>query len=334
MTAHRPDNPADFAAGSILISPFLFLSVGFHLLLFYVVGSLALSARPEKILSIPVNLIEFGEGKSLDKSIGPARGPGGPRALPKLGTPVAPREATGKVDAGPVEASSPAAEPGPTVVAKAEPALPGPRVLSDAPVRASRVSETSPDSLVQLPTRESPSKIASSSSGQPRSAAGKDTGMGEGIKALKEGAEIPGALKGGGTGSGPYGVPGGVRDGKGTAGGGTGTGVGGGSSSGLKGKYSTDFGQYLKSLEKRVYAVWKYPEGSSGLQKVSVRFVLDRAGKLAQAEVVESTDPGINASALEAMKKASPFPPIPESLKDLAGEPLIIRFTVAIRVRS
>jgi TonB family protein len=102
----------------------------------------------------------------------------------------------------------------------------------------------------------------------------------------------------------------------------------------LKGKYSTDFGQYLKSLEKRVYAVWKYPEGASGLQKVSVRCVLDRAGKLAQAEVVESTDPAINASALEAMKKASPFPPIPENLKDLAGEPLIIRFTVAIRVRG
>jgi TonB family protein len=333
MMAQWPDNRADFATGSILTSPFLFLSLGFHLLLFYIVGNLVLSARPEKILSIPVNLIEFGAGKSLDKSIGPAQGPGGPRALPKLGTPVAPREATSKVDASPVEASSAEAKSA-APVPKAEPALPGPRVLSDAPVRASRVSETSPDSLVQLPTRESPSKISSISSGQPRGPAGKDTGTGEGIRALKDGAEIPGALKGGGIGAGPYGVPGGLRDGKGTAGGGTGTGVGGGSSSGLKGKYSTDFGQYLKSLEKRVYSVWKYPEGASGLQKVSVRFVLDRAGKLAQAEVVDSTDPAINASALEAMRKASPFPPIPENLKDLAGEPLIIRFTVAIRVRG
>jgi hypothetical protein len=34
------------------------------------------------------------------------------------------------------------------------------------------------------------------------------------------------------------------------------------------------------------------------------------------------------------MKRASPFPPIPESLKDLANEPLIIRFTVSIRVRG
>jgi hypothetical protein len=34
------------------------------------------------------------------------------------------------------------------------------------------------------------------------------------------------------------------------------------------------------------------------------------------------------------MKRASPFPVIPESLKDLVNEPLIIRFEVAIRVRS
>jgi TonB family protein len=67
---------------------------------------------------------------------------------------------------------------------------------------------------------------------------------------------------------------------------------------------------------------------------VSVRFALDRAGKLTLAEVVDSTDPQINASALEAMKKASPFPPIPESLKDLADEPLIIRFTVSVRMRG
>mgnify|MGYP003704374131 CR=1 FL=1 len=40
------------------------------------------------------------------------------------------------------------------------------------------------------------------------------------------------------------------------------------------------------------------------------------------------------ASALDAIRRASPFPPIPESLKDLANEPMIIRFEVAIRVRS
>jgi outer membrane biosynthesis protein TonB len=49
---------------------------------------------------------------------------------------------------------------------------------------------------------------------------------------------------------------------------------------------------------------------------------------------LESSDARLNASALEAVKRASPFPAIPESLKDLANEPMIIRFEVAIRVRG
>jgi TonB family protein len=127
-------------------------------------------------------------------------------------------------------------------------------------------------------------------------------------------------------------VPGGSKSGIGVAGGGTGVGTGGGSYTGLKG--SADYSQYLKQLERRVNSVWRYPDGVSGVQKVTVRFTLDRAGKLSQAEVLESSDPRLNASAIEAMKRASPFPPIPESLKDLAGEPLIIRFNVAIRLRG
>jgi TonB family protein len=65
-----------------------------------------------------------------------------------------------------------------------------------------------------------------------------------------------------------------------------------------------------------------------------IRFALDRAGKLTLSEVLESSDSRLNASALEAIKRASPFPAIPESLKDLANEPMIIRFEVAIRVRG
>ncbi len=199
------------------------------------------------------------------------------------------------------------------------------------------VKESSPDSLVQLPTKATASNFqpaVNPDSNQKSLAALKGKGDGEGIRALSEGTQIPGALKGTGSGAGPYGAPGGTQDGKGTRGGGTGSGIGGGSSSGLRGTLSGDYGQYLKLIEKRVFSVWKYPDGASGVQKVSVRFTLDRAGKLSQVEVLDSTDPRINSSALEAMKKASPFPPIPESLKELAGESLIIRFTVDIRVKG
>src|SRR5439155_1436461 len=98
---------------------------------------------------------------------------------------------------------------------------------------------------------------------------------------------------------------------------------------GLKGIPNADYDQYLKQIERRVRSVWKYPDEVTGAHKVTVRFTLDRAGKLTQAEVLESSDSRLNAGAVEAMKRASPFPPIPETLKDLANEPMIMRFAVS-----
>jgi protein TonB len=190
-----------------------------------------------------------------------------------------------------------------------------------------------------LPTKETPTNLPSTAPGdlaasQKSLAALKGIGETAGIKALKEGAQVPGALRGNGKGTGPYGVPGGSRSGTGLAGGGTGTGSGGGSQTGLKGISNADYSHYLNQLKKRVESVWKYPDEVTGVQKVTVRFTLDRAGKLTQAVVLESSDSRLNTSAVEAMKRASPFPPIPDSLKDLANEPLIMRFEVSNRVRG
>ena len=87
-------------------------------------------------------------------------------------------------------------------------------------------------------------------------------------------------------------------------------------------------------LKRRVESVWKFPDGVSGLQKVGVVFTLDRSGRLIKADVLDSSDARLNAGAVEAMKRASPFPPIPESFKDLANEPLRMQFTVTIGVRG
>lgn len=109
-------------------------------------------------------------------------------------------------------------------------------------------------------------------------------------------------------------------------------GSGGGSRTGLRS--SADYNQYLTQLKKRVESVWKFPEGVSGVHKVSILFTLDRSGRLVQSQVLESTDVRMNASAVEAMKRASPFAPIPESLKDLADTPLRMQFTVTVGVRG
>lgn len=335
MNGETFDRGDELGLYSLFRSPFLVPSLALHLMVLYLALGIGSFPPNENSVPVPIQLLDIGSGTSPDKSIGPGRGPGGPRALPKYGTPELPRERTGKIDTGSVETNTPSEEPAP---APKPPALPVPKVLATSTrADSAAAKETSADSLVQLPTKESSSHASSAAqleANQKNLASAKETGDGAGIRALKEGPQLPGALKGTGSGSGPYGVPGGSVAGTGTTGGGTGAGTGGGSNTGLKGALGPDFNDYLKQVERRVNSVWHYPEGVNGVQKVTVRFMLDRAGKLSQAEVLESSDPRLNSSAIDAMKKASPFPPIPESLKELAGEPLIIRFTVSIRVRG
>src|SRR5215469_13383995 len=337
MANHLSESWGDVDLLSLFRSPFLLPSIILHALLFFLALRVSLQlTKPELDIPIAVDLAEVRNGGSDNKSIGPAKGPGGPRTPPKLGVPIPPAPRTGKLETGSLESMVPNTEevPPPKPVA-----LPGPKVLaSDTRHEAVNVKETSADSLVRLPTKEGATNLPASSAADletnQRSLAALKGSEGPGIKALKEGAQIPGALKGTGTGIGPYGVPGGSKNGTGLAGGGTGTGTGGGSNTGLKGIPNADYNQYLNQLKKRVESVWKYPDGVTGVQKVTVRFTLDRAGKLTQAEVLESSDTKLNASAVEAMRRASPFPPIPESLKDLANEPLIMKFEVSNRVRG
>lgn len=327
--------------GSLLRSPFFVSSLVFHGLVIFAALRAATLVIPKADSNTPISvqLMEVRTGAD-NKSIGPGQGAGGPRGLPKLGLPIPPAQRTGKLDSGSLESSVPS--PAPSVEAAPAPkpiALPGPKVLAmSSRQEAVNARETSADSLVQLPTKESATKLPSNAAdldAQERSLAAIKSGNdGAGIRALKEGPQVPGALKGSGTNTGPYGMPGGSRTGSGIAGGGTGVGTGGGGVTGLKGIPPADYGNYLNQLKKRVESVWRYPDNVTGVQKVTIRFALDRAGKLTLSEVLESSDARLNASALEAIKRASPFPAIPESLKDLANEPMIIRFEVAIRVRG
>jgi TonB family protein len=329
------------SALSLFRSVFLVPSLLLHaMLLALVFRAATLSvAKPALDPPISVQLVDVNQGGSPNKSIGSSKGPGGPRTLPKSGNPIAPASGSGKLDSGSVDALKQNDAVQATTVPKPM-ALPGPKVLSTDSTRESvHAKETSPDSLVRLPTKEAATNLLGGVTVDPESsqkslAALKSTDAGTGIKALKDGEQIPGSLKGVGTGVGPYGAPGGSKSGSGLSGGGSGSGTGGGSSSGLKGIANSDYNQYLQQLKRRVESVWKYPDDVTGVQKVAVRFSLDRAGKLTLAEVLDSSDSRLNTSAVEAIRRASPFPPIPESLKDLANEPMIIRFEVAIRVRG
>jgi len=325
---------------SLFRSPFLLPSLVFHgLLLVIALRTAALTvAKSASETPISVQLMEVRTGSSATKSIGVGQGAGGPKTMPKLGLPVPPRQQTGKLDSGSTESTAPSAKMEAAPEPKTVP-LPGPKVLAADSRETINAKETSPDSLVRLPTKEAPSNLPGSAAtdvalNQRSLAVVKGTGEGPGIRALREGAQVPGALKGTGTGTAPYGVPGGTKSGTGLAGGGTGVGTGGGSSTGLKGIPAADFNNYFNQLKRRVESVWKFPDGVAGLQKVGVVFTLDRSGRLIKADVLESSDNRLNAGAIEAMKKASPFPPIPDSLKDLANEPLRMQFTVTIGIRG
>jgi hypothetical protein len=93
---------------SLRRSPFLFSSVLFHGMLFLIVLKLAALTsipKPEINTPISVQLLEARDGGSTNKSIGPGEGPGGPRAKPKLGTPVPAAQRTGKLESGSIESS-------------------------------------------------------------------------------------------------------------------------------------------------------------------------------------------------------------------------------------
>jgi TonB family protein len=71
---------------------------------------------------------------------------------------------------------------------------------------------------------------------------------------------------------------------------------------------------YLEQLRRRVEAVWKYPNQSENLQ-ATVKFSLNRGGYVSDLLITKSSGrEDFDLSVLQAVKTASPFPPIPDDL--------------------
>ena len=196
----------------------------------------------------------------------------------------------------PVAEQKPAAPARPTTLA-------APKALALAPAQGEIAPSSDPvESLIRLPRRQ------------------PDVGQG----ALPAKADpLPGALTGEGAS-----LPQSLRRAEGALG------TGAGSSSGVSASSRPDFEAYLRAIKRRVESVWRFPEGISGKHLVGLSFILDRAGNLVRVEVIGSTDSRLDSSAVDAMKRASPFPPIPENLvKELAGWPLLINLSKDLSVK-
>jgi TonB family protein len=78
---------------------------------------------------------------------------------------------------------------------------------------------------------------------------------------------------------------------------------------------------YLDQIERRIMAAWKLPLNANGL-KVFIRLRLERSGRVSDVRVEKSSgDKQFDASAVQAVRRASPFPPVPKSAQSsLVGD--------------
>ena len=109
--------------------------------------------------------------------------------------------------------------------------------------------------------------------------------------------------------------------------GGSGTGQGGGGSGGC------DQGQWDAYVQgpvyRRLFDRWNRPADAPTNVPVKIEFTLDAAGSLLSSRVVSSGDAQLEQSALEAMRSAAPFPPIPEAARCMAGKKVTGTFRLA-----
>jgi TonB family protein len=101
--------------------------------------------------------------------------------------------------------------------------------------------------------------------------------------------------------------------------GGTGTGSGGEYGAGApRCNDRPEVQAYMAQIRTRTLERWKLPPGVPVDERVTLRFKLDVAGSASAVQVVKASDNALGASAIDAMRAASPFPPIPEGARCLS----------------
>lgn len=101
--------------------------------------------------------------------------------------------------------------------------------------------------------------------------------------------------------------------------GGTGTGSGGEYGAGApRCNDRPEVQAYMAQIRSRTLERWKLPPGVPVDERVTLRFKLDVAGSASAVQVVKASDNALGASAIDAMRAASPFPPVPEGARCLS----------------
>jgi len=82
---------------------------------------------------------------------------------------------------------------------------------------------------------------------------------------------------------------------------------------------------YIKTLQQRIYSRWSLPYGVKDV-RVILRFAIDVAGSASSIQLVRG-DNAIGASAIDAMRASSPFPPMPDRVRCLANKNINATFS-------
>jgi TonB family protein len=84
---------------------------------------------------------------------------------------------------------------------------------------------------------------------------------------------------------------------------------------------------YLMTVKDRTLSRWVLPPGVDADRKVTLRFRLDAAGSASDVSVVRTEDNALGASAVDALRAASPFPPMTEDVRCLTQVPIVGTFS-------
>jgi len=83
---------------------------------------------------------------------------------------------------------------------------------------------------------------------------------------------------------------------------------------------------YLDDIRARTLDRWNLPPGVAADQRVTLRFRIDVAGSASKVSLVKAEDNALGVSAIDALRAASPFPPIPDAARCLARVSIVATF--------
>jgi hypothetical protein len=127
------------------------------------------------------------------------------------------------------------------------------------------------------------------------------------------------------------GYPGGPGGGDGGAGAGAGSGGQGEVVGAVRCLESAPVQRYLGHVQRRTRKRWTVPAGIERDARVVLHFSLNRAGMARDMEAMKGRDAILAESAIQALRSASPFPPMNDANRCLADKRIVLTFTVPPR---